>query len=120
MSPHWLSAATMLSSWLSVEILGILGTVGGGARLCNGDCIDLVLDLLAFAVRDAAHGLDEEFYDVDIGRALSAAGKRSTKCVLKEIIPGKAVDPSEIARRFSQPNPLRIRESTDRGGDLVA
>jgi hypothetical protein len=80
----------------------------------------LVLDLFAFAVRNAAHSLDEELNDIDTNWALPAAGQRSAKSVLKEVFAAKVIDPGEVARRFSQPNPLRIRERADRGSDLVA
>jgi hypothetical protein len=68
-----------------------------GARLYNGYGIDLVLDLFALPVGDAAHRVFEELNDVDTGRALPAAGERPTKRVLKQVLTGKVIDPGEIA-----------------------
>ena len=80
----------------------------------------MVLDFLGFPVRDAAHRLDEKSHDVDICRALPFAGERPAESLLKEILRAQVIDPGKVTRRFAQPNPLRIRESADRGGDLVA
>ena len=98
--------------------------LGNGARLHNGNDIDLVLNLIDFTVRDAPHHFREEPHRVYVRRATSIFRERPAEGLLQKLFGFEWTKPCVLSGVLfsdrAQSNPLRIRECADCVGDLVA